>query len=78
MPNPYDCAIDDNSGLVLSFAYNFALYGLWIGLSVALLVGSVVSGTIVLLTDWNHEIERVQARLVEDLDVTKIPELRHQ
>lgn len=53
--------------------YNFALYGLWIGLAVALLVGSIVSVTIVLFTDWNHEIERVQARLAEDQDMVKIP-----
>jgi MATE family multidrug resistance protein len=58
---------------VLTFVYNFALYGLWIGLSVALLVGSIVSVAIVLLTDWNHEIERVRVRLAEDQDVVKIP-----
>jgi len=59
-------------GLILAFAYDFALYGLWIGVSVALLVGSPISVIIVLLTDWNREIERVQARLAEDQDAAKI------
>jgi len=59
-------------GLILAFVYDFALYGLWIGVAVALLVGSPISVTIVLLTDWNHEIERVQARLAEDQDAAKI------
>ena len=63
-----DCVIDGNQCLILAFDYDFALYGLWIGVAVALLVGSPISVTIVLLTDWNHEIERVQARLAEDQD----------
>lgn len=67
-----DCVIDGNQGLILAFVYDFALYGLWIGVSVALLVGSPISVTIVLLTDWNREIERVQARLAEDQDAAKI------
>lgn len=43
-----------------------ALYGLWIGLAVALLYGAGVTGWIVLRTDWPHEIVRVRERLAGD------------
>lgn len=61
------------SGLILTFKFGLALYGLWIGLATALFVGAVVSVIIVLHTDWEHEIERVQARLAGDRDDVKIP-----
>lgn len=57
----------------MTFKYNLALYGLWIGLATALLVGALASVAIVLRTDWDHEIERVQARLADDRDDVKIP-----
>ncbi|KAF8315345.1 multidrug Oligosaccharidyl-lipid polysaccharide flippase [Clavulina sp. PMI_390] len=60
-------------GLFLTFRMQLELYGLWIGLAVALLVGGVASVIIVLHTDWQHEIERVQARLAGDRDDVKIP-----
>ena len=64
---------------MLTFKFDMALYGLWIGLAVALLVGAAVSVTIVLRTDWEHEIDRVQARLAGedggDVDNVKVPRI---
>lgn len=53
-------------GLLLTFKYNMALYGLWIGLATALLFGAVITGYLVIRTDWDHEIDRVQRRLAGD------------
>ena len=54
------------TGLVLTFKYGMALYGLWIGLSVALLYGSIVTVWIILRTDWELEIQKVAERLARD------------
>lgn len=68
------------TGLTLTFKFNMELFGLWIGLATALLVGSIISVYIVLRTDWDHEIERVQARLNgeygrEGADDVKVPRI---
>lgn len=53
-------------GLLLTFRFGMELYGLWIGLAVALLYGAVFSAWLVLRTDWNREIQRVADRLAAD------------
>lgn len=53
-------------GVYLAFWWNLHLYGLWIGLSVALCYSGVVSAYVVLRTDWAKEVLRVRARLEED------------
>lgn len=67
-------------GLMLTFKFGMELFGLWIGLATALLVGSIISVYIVLRTDWDHEIDRVQARLNgehgrERADNVKVPRI---
>ena len=52
-------------GLWLTFTprYNLGLVGLWIGLSVALGYGSVVSAILVWRANWTRAVERVRERL---------------
>jgi MATE family multidrug resistance protein len=50
---------------MLTFKYGMELYGLRIGLAVALLFGTAVTNWIVLRTDWYHEVERAKERLAE-------------
>lgn len=50
-------------GLWLTFRHNMSLVGIWIGLAVALLYGSVLGVTIVWRTDWDQGVERVRHRL---------------
>ena len=42
------------------------LWGLWIGLTVALVCTSTVGGMIVLWADWDREVEKVMERLEGD------------
>lgn len=42
------------------------LWGLWIGLTVALLCTSTVGGLIVLWADWDREVQKVMERLEDD------------
>ena len=42
------------------------LWGLWIGLTVALVCTSTVGGMIILWADWDHEVEKVMERLEGD------------
>ena len=42
------------------------LWGLWIGLTVALVCTSTVGGLIVLWSDWDREMEKVMERLEGD------------
>ena len=53
------------AGLWLTFTprFNLGLVGLWIGLSVALGYGSVVSGILVWRANWTRAVERVRERL---------------
>jgi hypothetical protein len=39
------------------------LQGLWIGLTVSLVYCSVFGTVLCLLTDWQHEVEKVRARV---------------
>ena len=47
----------------LTFKHDFGLYGLWIGLTLALIYGSVWVVVACVRTDWNEEVRKVQARL---------------
>ena len=42
------------------------LYGLWYGLTIALIYGSAVGVWIGLKTDWVREVQKVQRRLEAD------------
>ena len=50
-------------GIWLAFRQNMGIHGLWYGLTVSLIYGSVVGVTIALRADWNKESEKVQKRL---------------
>jgi MATE family multidrug resistance protein len=52
-------------GLWLCFTpkYDLGLIGIWIGLSIALGYGSVVSATLVWRANWVRAVERVRERL---------------
>ncbi|BEJ17903.1 hypothetical protein CspHIS471_0701710 [Cutaneotrichosporon sp. HIS471] len=50
-------------GLWLTFRHHMSLVGIWIGLAVALLYGSVLGVTIVWRTNWDQGVERVRLRL---------------
>ncbi|BEJ02418.1 hypothetical protein CcaverHIS631_0702130 [Cutaneotrichosporon cavernicola] len=50
-------------GLWLTFRHHMSLVGIWIGLAVALLYGSLLGVTIVWRTDWDQGVERVRLRL---------------
>lgn len=53
-------------GLLLTFKFNMGLPGLWTGTAVALFFGAAVTVTIVLLTDWEHEVQKASERLAHD------------
>jgi len=50
-------------GIYLTFKQDMSLWGLWIGLTIALVSTSVVGGLIVLWADWDHEVQKVMERL---------------
>lgn len=50
-------------GLWLTFPMKLGLVGIWIGLTIALSVSSVVGGIIVWRVDWVLGVERVRQRL---------------
>jgi MATE family multidrug resistance protein len=50
-------------GIYLTFRQDMKLWGLWIGLTIALLFTSVIGGLIVLWADWDHEVKKVMDRL---------------
>ena len=56
-------------GIYLTFKLNMELWGLWIGLTVALVCTSIVGGLIVLWADWDREVEKVMKRLEDDGDL---------
>lgn len=45
------------------------LWGLWIGLTIALVSTSVVGGLIVLWADWDYEVKKVMDRLEGEMNV---------
>ncbi|KAG6817303.1 hypothetical protein H0H93_007345 [Arthromyces matolae] len=53
-------------GIWLTFGWKMGLYGLWIGMTVALLCCAVVGTTICLRTDWEVEVLKATERLEED------------
>jgi MATE family multidrug resistance protein len=52
-------------GIWLAFRRNMGLHGLWYGLTLSLVYGSVISVSIGLRANWNKEVEKVQKRLAE-------------
>ena len=50
-------------GIYLAFKQGMRLWGLWIGLTIALVFTSVIGGLIVLRADWDHEVKKVMERL---------------
>ena len=50
-------------GAWLAFNWDFGLHGLWIGLTVSLVYCSVFGTILCLRTDWNHEVDKVVARI---------------
>jgi MATE family multidrug resistance protein len=50
-------------GLWLTFRHHMSLVGIWIGLAVALMYGSVIGVAIVWRTNWDQGVERVRQRL---------------
>jgi len=50
-------------GIYLTFKHDMKLWGLWIGLTIALVCTSITGGLIVLRADWDREVEKVKERL---------------
>jgi len=53
-------------GLWLTFSHGMELYGLWTGLTVALVFAALAGIVLVLRSDWQHEVDKVQARFAAD------------
>jgi multidrug resistance protein, MATE family len=53
-------------GIWLAFSHHFGLYGLWIGLTVALVYSATAGVWICLRTDWEHQVDKVRRRLEEE------------
>lgn len=53
-------------GLWLTFSRGWELFGLWVGLTVALAYTSVVGVWLCVRTDWQHEVRKVQARIEKE------------
>ena len=53
-------------GIYLAFRQGMHLWGLWIGLTIALVFTSVIGGLIVLWADWDLEVKKVMERLGSD------------
>ncbi|KAI0040201.1 MATE efflux family protein [Auriscalpium vulgare] len=56
-------------GVWLAFSRGMELHGLWIGLTVSLVYSAVVGVYLCLVTDWPHELDKVQKRLAADKHV---------
>ena len=50
-------------GIYLAFKHDMKLWGLWIGLTIALVSTSGIGGLIVLRADWDREVKKVMDRL---------------
>jgi len=55
----------------LAFKHDMKLWGLWIGLTFAMLCTSAIGGLIVLWADWDREVEKVAERLEGDRKLPK-------
>ena len=53
-------------GIYLTFKQDMKLWGLWIGLTVALTFAGSIGGLIVMRADWDHEVKKVVERLEND------------
>lgn len=53
-------------GVYLAFKHDMRLWGLWMGLTVALVFTSAIGSLIVLWADWDREVEKVMERLEDD------------
>ncbi|KAF5336420.1 hypothetical protein D9611_006482 [Ephemerocybe angulata] len=53
-------------GVWLAFSWHQGLHGLWYGLTVSLIYCSVIGTWLCLKTDWDHEVDKVQARLAKE------------
>ena len=53
-------------GVYLAFKHDMRLWGLWMGLTVALVFTSAIGSLIVLWTDWDREVEKVAETLEDD------------
>jgi MATE family multidrug resistance protein len=54
-------------GIWLAFNWGMGLEGLWIGLSLALIVVAGVGFWLALTADWEKEVRKVKARLEADM-----------
>ncbi|KAI9319797.1 mate-domain-containing protein [Dichotomocladium elegans] len=55
-------------GYMLTFRIGWGLIGVWLGLSLALLIGALGECSFLLTTDWNKEVRRTQLRLKTESD----------
>ena len=53
-------------GIWLAFKHDFALHGLWIGLSVSLTYAAAAGVWLCLRTDWDRQVQKVRNRLAAD------------
>ncbi|KAF9029825.1 MATE efflux family protein [Hymenopellis radicata] len=53
-------------GILLTFKAHMGLHGLWLGLTVSLVYCAVFGSLLCLRTDWQHEVDKVMARLEEE------------
>ncbi|KAJ3573738.1 hypothetical protein NP233_g2237 [Leucocoprinus birnbaumii] len=51
------------TGLILAFKYKMGLFGIWTGLTIALVLCAIAGAWLSLRTDWEREVEKVQERL---------------
>ena len=53
-------------GIWLAFSHDYALVGLWIGLTVSLVYAAGFGVWICLRTDWDYQVQKVRERLAAD------------
>ncbi len=53
-------------GIWLAFSHDFALVGLWIGLTISLVYAAGFGVWICLRTDWDYQVQKVKARIAAD------------
>jgi len=52
-------------GVWLAFSKGMGLAGLWVGLTISLVYTAAIGVTVCLRTDWEREVKKVEARLLE-------------
>ncbi|KAF8962337.1 mate-domain-containing protein [Flammula alnicola] len=53
-------------GIYLAFRHHLELHGLWLGLTFSLVYCALIGTWLCLLTDWDHEVRKVEQRLEEE------------